>query len=275
MKGIIFAGCSFTWGQGLEYYSDLNDKVYVQSDGWPGITRLSHLEHIKNNRFAKKVSTHFNTFDICRYQNGGCEDESIKFVLSILNQENYKKINEFQKDDFSYLIFQTSEPSRNVCTYINYNTNTEKEVPLKEFINDSNNPAYRGFYEYIAKNYNNNFELFYNHFLETQFNKIKELFNLCEIVGIKCFILNWREDYVPFIERNYMVDKLITIDYNNKNYKCIFDLMQHNLEKFDIASDINISTNKDNHPTPFAHKIIADAIIKKIEEYEQSTIHSV
>ena len=50
------------------------------------------------------------------------------------------------------------------------------------------------------------------------------MFRLCEIAGIKCFILNWRDDYIPFIERNYMVDKLITIDYNNKNYIKEIDL---------------------------------------------------
>jgi hypothetical protein len=275
MKGIIFAGCSFTWGQGLEYYSDLNDKTFVQFNGWPGITRISHFEYIKNNRFAKKVSTHFNTFDVCRYQNGGSEDASIKFVLDILNENVDKKVNEFQKDDFSYLIFQTSEPTRNTYTYMDYELNVEKEISIKDFIDDTRNPKYCSFYEYIERNFSNNFELFYNHFLETTFNKIKELFRLCDIVGIKCFIINWRYDYISLIERNYMVDKLITIDYNNKNYKCIFDLMQHNLEKFDISADINIPENKDNHPTPFAHKIIADSIIKKIEEYEQYTIHSV
>jgi hypothetical protein len=31
MKGLVFAGCSFTWGQGLEYYSDLNDKKFAAS----------------------------------------------------------------------------------------------------------------------------------------------------------------------------------------------------------------------------------------------------
>ena len=50
MKGIMFAGCSFTWGQGLEYYSDLNDKKFVQAVGWPGITRISQLEHIKSKK---------------------------------------------------------------------------------------------------------------------------------------------------------------------------------------------------------------------------------
>ena len=114
MKGIMFAGCSFTWGQGLEYYSDLNDKVFVQADGWPGITRISHLEHIKNNRFAKIVSTHFNTFDVSRYHNGGCEDTSIQFVMNIINETIEKKVNQFQKDDFSYLIFQKSETTRNL-----------------------------------------------------------------------------------------------------------------------------------------------------------------
>jgi len=275
MKGIMFAGCSFTWGQGLEYYSNLNDKVFVQADGWPGITRISHLEHIKNNRFAKIVSTHFNTFDVSRYHNGGCDDTSIQFVMNIINETIEKKVNQFQKDDFSYLIFQTSEPTRNVYTYIDYELNIEKEMPVKEVISDSGNPEYRPFYQYIEKNFSNNFELFYNHFLETTFNKIKELFRLCDIAGIKCFILNWRDDYLPFIERNYMVDKLITLDYKNKNYRCIFDLMQHNLNELDISNDINLPENQDSHPTPLAHKIIAEAIIKKIEEYEQPRIHSV
>jgi len=275
MKGIIFAGCSFTWGQGLEYYSDLNDKTFVQFDGWPGITRISHYEYIKNNRFAKQVSTHFNTFDVCRQQNGGSEDQSIKFVMDILNENDSRKPNEFQKDDFSYLIFQTSEPVRNLYTYTDLNLNVEKTISLKDYVYDMDNPAYSDLTDYINKKFYNKFDLFYNDFLEKIFYKIKELFRLCDIAGIKCFILNWRDDYIPLIERNYMTDKLITFNYNNKNYKCIFDLMQHNLEKFDISNDITLPLNKDNHPTPSAHKLIAESIIKKIEEYEQSTIHSV
>ena len=31
MKGIIFGGCSFTWGQGLYFYSDLVDLKYPKS----------------------------------------------------------------------------------------------------------------------------------------------------------------------------------------------------------------------------------------------------
>ena len=28
MKGLLFGGCSFTWGQGLYFYSDLPDLYY-------------------------------------------------------------------------------------------------------------------------------------------------------------------------------------------------------------------------------------------------------
>ena len=34
MKGMVFAGCSFTWGEGLHLYSDVSNIVYTKNQNF-------------------------------------------------------------------------------------------------------------------------------------------------------------------------------------------------------------------------------------------------
>ena len=63
-KGIIFCGCSFTWGQGLWHYSDLKN-IHIPKDcnsfEFEQITG-GHFKYAQKNRFARKIlRTLYNT----------------------------------------------------------------------------------------------------------------------------------------------------------------------------------------------------------------------
>lgn len=65
MKGIVFAGCSFTWGEGLELYSDLPtlnlESIKRYGYHFPDsgyYMPKSHLKFIESNRFSRLVSHH-------------------------------------------------------------------------------------------------------------------------------------------------------------------------------------------------------------------------
>ena len=64
MKGIIFGGCSFTWGQGLYFYSDLVDLKYPESEYVFNQKEITDAQiKFKNTLYYPRlVSNHFNTF---------------------------------------------------------------------------------------------------------------------------------------------------------------------------------------------------------------------
>ena len=83
-KGIIFAGCSFTWGQGLYYYSNLptlREPPPYHYD--QKLLKDSHYEYLKSVRYPRLVANHFNTFEAFKTVNGGSEDETFDFFKNI------------------------------------------------------------------------------------------------------------------------------------------------------------------------------------------------
>ena len=110
MKGIIFLGCSFTWGQGLYFYSDLPDLIYPPNETTYERHHLTdaHLRYKDTIRYPRLVANHFNTFEMVKNVNGGSEDETFDFFDRIF--ENEKR---FYYDDFEYMVIQLSYVYRN------------------------------------------------------------------------------------------------------------------------------------------------------------------
>ena len=86
MKGILFAGDSYTWGEGLQYYSDLPNVAWKSIGHRAEDYTPAHVKFIESQRFARKVSTHFNTFDYCRNNNGGGNEDVFRFIDEIDKQ---------------------------------------------------------------------------------------------------------------------------------------------------------------------------------------------
>ena len=65
MKGLIFAGCSFTWGQGLYYYSGLDTLVEPAPDCYDAkLVTDAHKKYMETLRYPRLVANHFKTFEI-------------------------------------------------------------------------------------------------------------------------------------------------------------------------------------------------------------------
>ena len=87
MKGILFGGCSFTWGQGLYYYSNLNRLPILENDYTyhPELIKESHLRFKDSIRYPRLVANNFNTFEVFKdnndkdLSNGGSEDDTFDF----------------------------------------------------------------------------------------------------------------------------------------------------------------------------------------------------
>ena len=84
MKSIIFAGDSFTWGEGLQYYSGEPDVFFPQSHTFnPNKISPKQMQFIINNRFPTIVGNYFKKEALVRADNGGSNTWSLHFLENI------------------------------------------------------------------------------------------------------------------------------------------------------------------------------------------------
>jgi hypothetical protein len=267
MNGIVFAGDSFTWGQGLYYYSKLPGlKIPKTGHYLDTYVTPSHRRFKETKRFARLVANKFETFELVKSGNGGSDYESLEFIDDIFKKDGYKY------EDISYVIFQTTHFMRNAFEMeidgeskeLYFNNSIMKMQNMHDF-----------FIKWINKN-NYTLEDYEKLHIKQIFDKIKNKFIELESNGVKCKIMCWTSEYIDLIKNDeYMFDKFIPIFYDNKNIDCFETFMEDYPEMMIKTDPYFKNTIGDGHLSLNAHKIIANNIINKIEEYEQSTIHSV
>ena len=269
-KGMLFAGCSFTWGQGLYYYSNMATLKEPPPDAYDSrLVKNAHTEFRKTLYYPRLVANHFNTFEISMLQNGGSEETSFDYIRTSLNFEKNNNehliINRYSINEIEYIIFQTSQPQRNTYYYDYVNPNAS--VDTLEFRTFSPETHER-FYRYLVEQKKSTIDDWYSEHSKDWFTKIKENLQFYESKGIKTLVLNWEVDYMPYYKNDkWMSDRLITFEYNGKRYDTIREMMDKN-KHLTINSDYeNFEvTPKDHHPSKECHRVMANAVIKKIEE---------
>ena len=263
MKGFIFAGCSFTWGQGLYYYSDLPNLIKM-SDSEFHQTKITDAQiKFKNTLyFPRLVVNHFNTFEIVKYENGGNDYGSFEFIDGIFKSNNRNGF--FTYDDIEYIILQTSQITRNQFSFVYEGINYQINLPSKNNPNISENEKI--FMKYLVQQ-NITFDEWYEIFKKQVFLKIKNFLKGYEEKGIKTKILCWQDDLVKLILDDIeMSKKLIILQYDNKQFKCINHLMVTENGMFISNDNKNLNNPpSDHHPSKLCHQIIANSIIKNIE----------
>jgi len=274
-KGIIFAGCSFTWGQGLNYYSNLDTIIeplpdqFVQKD-----LTYSHIEYIKSHRYPRLVANYFNSFELVQLQNGGSNQSTINYFETLLTNQNiHQSVDNFGLDtrpvnvsEISYIVFQITQWWRDEVL-LPFN-----KVKIKFSFQDT-------MFNQNAKNTLQNYMKISNKSLEqvlyelklSSITDVKTWLKKYEEQGVKVLILIWPNDYKDVIENDdWIIDRLVAIDYKEQKYTNIEDLMNHNkgltinndFEHFDICP-------QDHHPSIKCHQILADSIISRIKQDEQ------
>ena len=129
IKNIIFAGDSFTWGEGLELDDTLARKFikdtcdpefgYYQPKYWD-IQHQGYFESIRTkSRFSSQVASHFNVMDIVPKSNGGDNLGAINFINGILS--------EWKPDYFSHAILNLTEEMRSLVP-----NNVREDIFIKE-----------------------------------------------------------------------------------------------------------------------------------------------
>jgi len=256
MNGIIFAGDSFTWGQGLYYYSDLpNIQLPPPNQYIKEYITEAHNQFKNSQRFGRIVANYFNTFELIKDINGGSDAESLEFIDNLFK-------NKFVYGDFDFVILQTTQPFRTKFDFIydgiEYNLNLNPWI--KEF-----HEHHDIFLKWLESN-NYTYEDFEKIHIKQIVNKIKNKFIELESNGIKCLLFCWTDDYINDIKfDSFLNDRFVSIDYNNESFNCLDHLTsKHN--EFTIANDPYFKESpRDGHTSLEAQTLIANSIIKKIK----------
>lgn len=268
IKGMIFLGCSFTWGQGLYFYSNLDslrEPEYCSYDSL--LVKTSHVKYAESVRFSRVVANHFNTFDMVMPHNGASNQTMIKwFIDDIMTSSQGSTYAPCEFSDFSHIIFQITEWSRKRF-YITVDGVRHEILNSNHRYDTKFSPIFNKF---LLEN-NITVDEFEQFMIESNFEDIKNFLQFVEKNGVKSYVVSWPESFVNLIKNDeFMKERFIKLSYKDTEFDSISQLMNvhqemvimHDYEEF-------VDTPKDIHPSMKCHQVIANSIIRKIESCGQ------
>ena len=164
IKAMAFGGCSFTWGQGLWYYSALENLPVDPMYGY-NPTDINNVHHAFRHkwRWPSQVADHFNTVAVTHYENGGANDQIVEYWDKSFSSSSPREVSAFSKlrthdlssplnySDVSHFVFQFTHWMRSRFT-INVQGVLKR---LDTFdTGDKNHPEYKAAFEQFIKGLN-------------------------------------------------------------------------------------------------------------------------
>jgi hypothetical protein len=271
IKGLLFGGCSFTWGQGLYHYSNLSNLPATSENHSfnSKVVTEAMIRHKNSLRFSRLVANDLNTFEVCKEDvgqlsgNGGSEDETFAYFDYLFNVER-----KFSYNDFSHIIIQLSNPYRNYFEFELNGVSYRTKISNTHLYNGIDDDVVGGekFEEYCNLHNYSIYDI-QNIHLNTQYKRLKEKVIFYNNKNIDVKIICWFGDVIGILKNdNFFNDKIIRFNYNNKNFSTIMSLMESDVDMV-IEGDFKKNKNmtvKDRHPSKFCHEIIADSIVRNL-----------
>lgn len=282
-KCIIAVGDSFTYGEGLQYFSELPSVVFPDNHEYnPKFINTPQYKFIEKNRYIQQVGDKLGVSVITRSRNGGSHtqiEDFLQMTLPLNVEKNYEANNIAEHytydpevnlrdttarlDEISHLIIQTTNPLRDAFVFeYNENTYTTKNIDNS---NRDKCPTYIAFMNYCIENfggYNGAETYIFKLFLD----RIEDRCKFYESHGIKIMLLLWQnENNECALNHPYFGDKIVKIYYNDNEYTSIREWQVQNPKFFLKNSFRHIQKCKnDDHPTLEGHTIIAESILKQM-----------
>jgi hypothetical protein len=228
---IIFLGCSFTWGQGLQIEKWLKEgksKEYCNKYMPPNYPAEKYSyeddKYRKENHFPALVAKHFDKSYVTKFGNGGSNEQIIHHLNNLKNHMDI--------DGIDFVVIQFTEVTRDMV--VNDLETYGGDIPFDEYVK--------------------------NH-IEKQVDWIDKF---CKNgIKRKWFGFSWQKDFGELLETKYK-ENYIPLTYKNQDYNNfddIFGTPEHDLT-FQRSHDLH-----DGHFNSKGHRVIADSIIKKITPY--------
>ena len=264
VKGMIFAGCSFTWGQGLYYYSNLptlKEPAPFLYDG--DLVEQSHIKFMESVRFPRLVANHFKTFEMVHPVNGGSHQVAISWWEKSFAGKKEAGTSKLDYSDISCLVFQCTQWHRNFFEFeyqgekFNIACHKVYEKPYSEI-----------FSKWLIEQ-NLSLTEWENFHIKNNIDMIKPFLQEVEQHGIKTVVLTWPEENVEYIKNDpWLYERFMRIDYKDKTYDSMYQLMWDEGNNELVISTDNETfevTPKDHHPSLKCHQVMAENIIKHLE----------
>ncbi len=146
-KCILFAGCSFTWGQGLYFYSGLPSLV---EQPWNTYNHLlvnhTQIEQAARLRYPRLVADYFGTAEVVDRVNGGSHQSILKWWNTCLFSDTKFVENHGRTDvpleDIGLVVMQLTQPHRCCIPFegpgIAFNDLAKDTKKLKRFMKQNN-----------------------------------------------------------------------------------------------------------------------------------------
>jgi len=282
IQAIAFAGCSFTWGQGLWYYSALDSCAINMHYGYdPSCLNIVHHLFREKWRWCNLVADHFNTVALTHPENGGANDQILEFwKKSFVAHNKATSVKAFDNDRFAdktrpinlkdvgHFVFQLTQWWRSSIV-IEGQDGMPLHVPVQKCWQNFDE-SFELFNTWFSKNhdrYKNNVGTFHNEIMYRDLIAIKNFLTYLESNGIKTYVVSWPKEFVTRLKADsWFTERLITFNHNQKQYDCMEDLLS--TEKLTIEQDTDFFEDppKDQHPSLAAQKIIANNVIAAIEK---------
>ena len=258
---IIFAGDSFTWGEGLELYheSDTARKERLRKNNWVLLRNRVTPEMTQfrlDNRFATRVSNELGLDLRIRPKNGGSNNEIIDFIENSIDT------------DTKYIVWQFSLLQRSSihlnkkceCKYCKNLVNIEKRNGTWNWINYATDRLGLTDEEFIYKEY--------NRLWNENFQYIKERIKQWKIpVDI---ISSWDELDYPFFEK-HLSNNLLQLEVRPNqfmtNYAKWINVMSGDRYNTMINEDFPESCN--GHPNLYHHKLLTGNILRWVNKMNE------
>lgn len=248
-SNIFAVGCSFTWGESLQFFSGLDSVIWKQiRPSFPDTEKTldeGQLNFIKENRWVAQLAKKLGVEYITQSKNGGANLESlIKCKFFYQKEENIK--------NYKICILQITQFSRDpiVCKTpdgdylpITHWQNVQNDIDILNLSNES----------IIADSYT----YFYD--------KCIDFFEKLESLGIRPFVFCYPKDSVQPLLNHRMAKYHIKLNYNDNEFNSTDDLVDSypllTIENYFADKNLN---KGDVHLTLDGHKIISDSIYSKV-----------
>lgn len=250
-NNIFATGCSFTWGESLQFFSGLDSVVWKKvRPSFPETEKTldkDQLEFIKNNRWVAQLSNRLGVNYITQARNGGSNFQSLlKAQYFYRNEENLKthkifilQITEFSRDPIIFKLPNGELLPMNDASIVNVE-NDILNLENEKIIFDS--------YDYF-------------------YNKLSDFIVELEKYDVKTFLISYPKDSIPPLLKCNLGKYHIPLVYGLERYNSTDELSLHhpNLVISNYFAPQNLNYG-DNHLTLDGHKIISNSIYNRIIE---------
>lgn len=252
-KGILGIGCSFTWGESLYYYSDLENLPVTEYHEFDNsLLNLSMLAYKDKQRYLRRVADYYDTWELVLSKNGGNNQDT--FIHTTWNHIIHDEVN---ITDFKLVIWQITSWEREA-------SNSDIQLQDYHLFLDSNEVDKSMWQEYF--DWRENLQ---EYEVRAQLTFIDEMAKEFESHGVKVITIVWPDQFSKhpayfskFKERH------VPIHYDNEIYDSFDNLLYSEDNGLTLRSEFKSEGihKNDIHFGLKGQELLKNSIIKKLEQ---------